>query len=350
MKRSLLGCSCAVLLFAGPAFEAIGKTELLPGLVFYGSADDLAGRLAFLATPKELKQTEPPVSASIYEFDLPSKTLRRITDSPAGMLVASETGDLFCVVAPEATAGRQGCFLYSRLLKRSLTIVLEGPPLRTVLIAQHAFFLITDRHYVVDFNFETQNKTFIGWHKDSAWGRGYVDGISQNTAATGGPDTLHFAYWQPSAGMGGPVHESGFYDLDLRSGTIRPSIEDYSLDVSFPACNGQFVYFKGRDSPVRGSVLAISPWEDDQSALREDPHGERTKVLHKFAGWSLTRWGCSLDRMSPDRKYALVTRPELRGGRTFYAVNVATGKTQVLLKDKGSANDPYRMNPLWWLP
>lgn len=350
MTRScILGSICALLLFGTVHVRAATSTVLLPGLNCYGGPEELRGKLVFLTANARL--TASKTSASIFQYDLRRKALRKITDSPPGYLIPSRTGEFLCVLPPDnASPDARRPFLYADSLKQSRTVQLERPPDQTVLIAHHAFFLIDGERYLADFDFDTQKTTFVGDHDPSAWGRGYVSQLSQNLDALGTVGVLHFKYYHREGLTEGPRYESGFYDLDINSGKITWSPQQVDPSLYFRANNGQYVYFKGTGSPLHGFTLAMSPWDGDKLALRHDPQGKVTRLLHDFPRPLISRGCYTLDCMSPEGTYALVSYRALGRGRTFYVVNVKTGKTDLLIKDRGTLGEPFEENPLWWLP
>ena len=80
-----------VCFWLGSAAEA--AISILPGLTYYPGKESLHGKLNFMLMHDASEEaTNTLSSASIYQFDLSTKQLRKVTDSPAaaGFAVSCE--------------------------------------------------------------------------------------------------------------------------------------------------------------------------------------------------------------------------------------------------------------------
>jgi hypothetical protein len=341
-----------MLLLEAACFQIRAATSLLPGVRLYATPQELEGRLVFLVANQQVTRARSNEIASIYLYDLRKRALKRVTDCPNGLLIPSRTAELFCVLSydDQSPAARRP-ILYSDAAKKSCTVQLERPPSQTLLIGHHAFFVIEREEYMVDFDFDTRTETLIGRRGSVSWGGGRIRQLSQNLQVPEGRDTLHFMYNEREVPTGGPRHETGFYDLDIRSGRIEWSPQQQDPDLFFRAFNGHFVYFTGPDSPLHGFKLVVSPSSDDQLSSLRDPQGRLTRTLRDFPRHAILGGAYTLECMSPDARYALVSYYRGPGcWRAFYVVNVSTGKTDLLFKDKSTLGGPIGYYPVWWLP
>ena len=93
--RSLLGIG---LLLVG-TLQGATPTHLLPGVTYYDGPEKLTGKLVFLVGSKPLSSPQQEMSATLYEFDLQKRVLRRMTMAPGGAwLVPSKDGTLVGLV------------------------------------------------------------------------------------------------------------------------------------------------------------------------------------------------------------------------------------------------------------
>jgi hypothetical protein len=91
---SIGSISLSFLLLGG---ESQAETKLLPGVQYCGGSEKLKGRLVFEVTDKYVPGKRD-WQCTIYEFDLQHEKLRKLTRAPAGIFIASEDGNVFCIL------------------------------------------------------------------------------------------------------------------------------------------------------------------------------------------------------------------------------------------------------------
>src|SRR4051794_35614485 len=115
--------SVGLLMLFTHALQA--ETSLLPGVTYYQGREALAGKLTFLLTHGDTLDTNSAAAASVYEFDLTAKKLRKLTDAPKGLFIPSDRGDISCVVFRPGNwyhSDDTNLFIYSDALQQSRTL------------------------------------------------------------------------------------------------------------------------------------------------------------------------------------------------------------------------------------
>jgi len=82
-----------------PAGAAQAKTQLLAGLTYYDFPEALGGKLVFVYGGSASALSSNELSSGLYEFDLATKKLRKLCDSPPGYLHVSNEGEIACIVS-----------------------------------------------------------------------------------------------------------------------------------------------------------------------------------------------------------------------------------------------------------
>lgn len=334
------------MLMAG-ALQA-GSTNLLPGVTFYDGTEKLTGKLVFLVKhDKPNSEFDMPAnsitSASIYEFDLQTEKLNKLTDCPNGRFIPSADGDSFCVIYQ---LGRwhegddRNAFIYSQPLGLKRQVQLKSSPSTTVAIGGHIFFELgeIDHHELVDYDIAKDSLKQIALPDVGKWEIQDYDLIH---AQPGQPNILHFHY----IGIGkhlaeGKDYPDGIYSLDINTGSIRPfMIERLAVDRDdenywFKTFDGNCISFSGSDeAPFNGFKLVSTDWNYVGSdEITSDDKAKNIKILHNFSKLGAAFAGAGayhLIQTSPDRHYAW-----MKSGYTgtYYLTDVSTGKTRVLLK------------------
>jgi hypothetical protein len=304
--KSLPPIAFLLLLVSLPSCAIRQPSQLLPGVTYYDGPEKLTGTLTFLLQ-HDIRSTNSNSSASIYEFDLADKQLRKVTESPTGLFVPPEQGDLFCVVyGPFDPSGRgnTNAFIYAEATRQSRIVRLESAPETTIISGGHVFFRLEDPHgkRLIDYEFALDQKR---------------------------PADFSDARWQKRS--------------DAQS--------DYR------AFNGSHIFFEGSGSPAQGFMLVSSPLSCFETEF-QDPGGKKVKVLKRFSRLAALG-GASylLNHMSPDGHYAVVrldeptvpkTMEQSGWARTYYAVDVSTGKIRVLLKENVDHTTCGSMSGVWW--
>ncbi len=350
------------LLFAD-ALQA--GTSLLPGVTYYEGREALAGKLTFLLSHDGTLETNSAASASVYEFDLSEKKLRKVTDAPKGLLFPSDRGDFFCVVFRPGNwfhSDDTNVFIYSDAMQQSRTLTLDSPPKETRVLAGHAFLVVerTNGTALLDYDIARDQKRQVEFPDVSKWQYQHYDRIH---APRGLTNILHFYYKGYGNRLGdGKDYRDGYYSLDVATGDIRWFAEllDDKDDErhTYQALDGRYVFFEGPDAPFRGFKLVSSPW-DFRETKNQDPKGGKVKVLKAFS--KLTAWGANaymLSQISPDGRYVLVRLQEpsvpkspTQAGwmNTYFLLNASNGETRVLLKEEVEHATSGSMSAVRWI-
>ena len=304
--RSLPSIAFLLLLLSLSSCAIQQPSKLLPGVTYYDGPEKLTGRLTFLLE-HDIRSENPNNSAAIYEFDLAEKQLRKVTESPKGLFIPPERGDLFCVVyGPFDPYGRcsTNAFIYSQSTRQGRTVSLESAPKMTIVVGDHVFFKLEKAHgeSLVDYDFALDQKL---------------------------PADFSDARWQ----------------------------KRWDAQFDYQAFNGSYIFFEGSGAPAEGFSLVCSPWSCFETQLTH-PKDKKVQVLKRFSPLRTIGGGCYLlDHMSPDGRYALVrleepSVPKTMGqsgwARTYYAVDVSTGETRLLLKENVEHTTFGSMSGVWW--
>jgi hypothetical protein len=326
--------------------ELCGGTELLPGLTYYANKENLNGKLVFQFSNVTSGTGTNERWVGICEFDLRQKKLRKLTPAPSGLFISSDDGKVFCVLYgldPVSHCVGTNAFVYADQSQQSRTVHLGAPPRDTVIVDRHVFFQVETNKdtRILDFDFDRGTRQLIELPKASQWE--YRD-FKNLHAARDTENALHFEYRAFGRRLGdGRDYQVGYYSLDLYTGTISWLTNLDNERFSYQYSDGSYVWFDGRDGPIHGYRLVSSPIDNTWSRI-EDPKGKKLKVVKVFSRLAMLTGGTYwLDQMSPCRRYALVRLSEAitqtkSGGEgwvnTYYAVDVSTGETKVLLKDE----------------
>jgi hypothetical protein len=342
--------SLGVLLTLSRLFIAYlhAGTELLPGLTYYASKEDLKGKLVFQFSNVTSGVGTNEMWAGIYEFDLQQKHLRKITPAPGGLFLSSNDGKVFCVLYgldPVSHHVGTNAFVYADDTQQSRIVHLGTPPPRdTVIVDHHVFFKVetnmTDTR-ILDFDVERGTQRLVMLPDASEWENRLFENLH---AAKDTENVLHFEYRPFGRRLGdGKDYKRGYYGLDVRTGAISWFTNLDNEPFSYEASDGRYIWFDGRDAPLHGYKLVSAPFNHSWSRI-EDPNGKNVKVVKVFSRLATLTGGTYwLDQISPCRRFALVRLAEATtqtksGGEgwvnTYYAVDVSTGETKVLLKDE----------------
>jgi hypothetical protein len=348
------------LLFATVLYA--GSTNLLPGITYNDGPEKLTGKLVFLVQHDYTIETNWEKAASIYEFDLQKKELRKVTDSPFGQTSVSSDGNTYCVnywLGNRVYGKELLAFVFLEPSGQTRTLNLDRPSNDTEFVGGHVFFEEGEvfQNQIFDYDI-AQNKTSLVELPDaSKWSKGAdFDGIHIPSAQT---NVLHFSYnlrsYAAKKIKEGKDYADGVYSLDITSGNIKWISNDYICgdDECYrpKAFDGHYIFFEGPDAPFEGFKLVSSPWEcldtKDHSSVEQ---AKSVKVLHNFSMLGAFVKGIAgyhFKQMSPDHRYVLVEiavplnrrkfSEELGSTKTYYLVDVSTGKTRVLLEDKTEA-------------
>jgi len=360
-----------LVLLSSCATQSTAGIKLLPGVTYYKGFETLTGKLLFLLSASSEEDRNEVGRGAIYELDLSEHTLRKVADSPSGILSTSRDGNLTCVVCwlgSWRNDNNTNVFIYSLPMRRARNLSLESTPKATVIIDDHVFFQIEnsalDKHTtavrLVEYSVTSDEKRLVELPGASRWQYETYDMIHAPTEHT---NVLHFHYVCSGNRLEiGRDYQTGVYSLDVCTGDIKRSF-DLAKDEDdgtreFKTFEGNRIYFVGAQGPDEGVKLVMSPW-DEYSAKRRDPRGEKSKVLHYFPKSPLSKGGSFvLNTISPDGHFALVvlTMPARRASgmlpgstRIYYLVDSSNGHTRVLLKDDVDLETGGSMSPVHWI-
>jgi hypothetical protein len=303
-----------------------GSIDVLPGVVFFDGTEKLNGKLVFLVEHDYTSMTNSEAAATIYEFDLVQKEIKPITNCPYGQFIPSRDGKTFAVVylAGDASAGYgsdTNLFVYSEPLRLSRKTNIECSPQDSFIAGGYVLFQLEGYnfpsvgHYLTQSNKPTETKLV-------------VYNITNNQ-----------------------VRIADFPYSHYRNEESEP--------LSFRSFDGQYIFFRGRNAPIEGTVLVSSPL-DSIDAEMNDPKGEKGKILHTFSPIGPFSGRYELMQLSPDRRYALIrllnpllhrkySNEDQGTAKTYYLVDVSTGKTRVLLEDRSEAATKTSVSQIWWV-
>jgi len=344
-----------LLLALSSSCATAASTNLLPGLTCYDTSEKLTGKLVLLLRHDYTQETNSETAASVYEFDLSQRKLRKVCDSPWGRFRASEHGDVFCVVYwpgrySEGTV--TNAFVYSDALHLSRVVAFEHPPRRNAILSGHVFFEMEVWDYrhdtavttLCDYDIIRDEKRLVKFPDSSKWQYEKYSGVLKPWNST---NVVHFHYKRYGNRLGdGNDYPDGYYGYDIENGKIlgpaKLADEEYDKDYTYKTFDGRYIFFEGSGAPAQGFKLVSSPF-DHVRTEDKDPKGKKVKVLHRFSMLpAIDRGIYLLSQMSPDGRYALVRlqeptsrKSEMLPGyvNTYYLVDASTGKTQVLVKD-----------------
>ena len=114
----------------------------------------------FLVQHDYRMETNSATAASIYEFDLSQKKLKKVTDCPDGSFVPSRVGGTFSVVYQFGMGNGENTniFAYSEALGLSRMTNIEGSPPGTVSINNHIFCYLEGYNHVSAGHYLITNK------------------------------------------------------------------------------------------------------------------------------------------------------------------------------------------------
>ena len=339
-----------------------GGEKLLPGVSIEKIPPDAKGRFILMYsrdTTVVYSENPPPaisnaLSAAIYEFDLEKKSLRKITDSPAGFLHSSGDGSAFCVCYGfERSRINGAAFFYTPHDQKSWRVEVKDEPRGIVIIGDRCYFCCdppwrypwgNERGGIFEYHIGSRQIRHISMPGESP-------GINNFTFMHAAPDStnaLHFQFSYPTDFEGNRTNRYGYYSLEASSGKISWLREqDYRDDPwfnGFKTPDGRYIFFKGEGSPNQTFTL-VSSNRDSHDTEAGDPKGKDVRVLKRFGAIPRLSSTCFfLQGLSPDRRYAFVAesgearRPTImEGGADFwnyYAVDVRSGKTWLMIKDR----------------
>src|ERR1035437_6314058 len=170
--------------------------SLLPGLSYYTGKERLTGKLVFLLRHDYTVETNSENAASIYEFNFGEGRLRKVTEAPAGLFIASDQGDVFCVIFWHGIwigGGVTNAFIYSLVPRQSRSINLECQPKNTVLLNGHAFFelQISNDVKLMDYDITRDEKRIVALKDASLWQYQDYGGVRSPPDRT---NIVHFHY------------------------------------------------------------------------------------------------------------------------------------------------------------
>jgi hypothetical protein len=347
------------------ACAVMPETSLLPGMTYCEGPEALTGKLTFLLSRNVTLETNSPTSASVYEFDLSDKKLRKVADAPQGLFIASAKCGAFCVVFRPGNWYRgddTNVFIYVDAMQRGQTLTLDSPPKQTFILEGHVFFVVEHANgtSLLDYDIARDQTRQVLLPDASKWQYQHFDQIHAPRERT---NTLHFYY----KGYGnrladGKEYRHGFYSLNVLSGDIHWFAEllDDQDDESYTyrASDGRYVYFEGADAPFRGFKLVSSPW-DFRQTRQQDPNGDRVKVLKVFSRLSAIGGNAYiLSQISPDGRHALVRLQEPSVPKsptqpgwmnTYFLIDVSNGANRVLLKEEVEHGTSGSMSVVRWV-
>ena len=315
--------SLLILLLNGDVLRAGPNTNVMPGMTYYMGAENLGGKLVFLVQHDYTVETNSEAAASIYEFNLSQRQLKKVADCPNGQFVPSFEDGTFCVIYPFGKWGigkDTNVFVYSEILGLSRLTNVESSPQDTVVAGGHIFFKLQG------YNFPNP---------------GYYLTKSNNPTET---KLLDYD------AAGNQMKIADFSDVRWQN--------QQSARFTYQSFDGHYIFFEGKNAPIEGTALVSSSW-NFRDANDKDPKGENTKILHRFSALSMFAGIYELLQLSPDRHYALIRliKPitnkkfsEWPGStKTYYLVDVLTGKTSVLLEDDSEAVTSGSISKVWWV-
>lgn len=340
----------------GTTTTTTALTNLLPGITYYDGPEELTGKLVFLVQHDYTVTSNSETAASIYEFDLSQKRLRKATDSPVGTLIAAREGDTLCVnywLGKFGIGKATNVFIYSNAKEATQIVHLEGEPQNTIILGNHVFIELKGYDYPRPGYYLTQNSMPVETKivdYDIAAGKlkpfNFTDADTNQPGEYGGiyrlGDLLYFHYsYQGAKTNAASKHNlTGDYSFDVRTGNIS-KVKDLDTRYEhflFKTFDGNDIGFDGSGWPIEGSKLIFSSG----------------KTLHRFGR------ACQLLQISPDRHFAFVESIEPVSSRKFsqlpgtiiiyYLVDVSNGKTRVLLKDETVVTTRSSMwGQLYWV-
>lgn len=349
-------------------------TNLLPGLTYYPGRGHFAGKLVFLVHSEERK-TDAETAASIYELEFAQHKLRKVTDAPNGVFIASPSGDVFCTVycvGAWREGGDTNVFVYSESSRSGRVVKLDSSPRDTIAVNGYVFFQLQgygenkspgfystkDKRQSVEtrivcYDIAKDETRLIELPGASTWR--YQD-YERIHAPRGQNNVLHFFYKAFGQRLvDGRDYREGVYSFDVRTGEVQwiAEILDDKDDERYycQASDGRYVFFEGDSAPIAGYKLVSSP-HDAASKRIYDPKGKDVKLLKKFPKVAVGAY--LLAQMSPDRRYVLVrlqtpANPSLGYVNTYFLVNSSTGETALLLKDTVARDSGRSMSVVRWI-
>lgn len=347
MKMGLLIIASMLL-----CYHSKGGTNLIPGLVLNGGFEHLSGKLIFLTGEFDLNHSNSEKFASIYEFDLAKGAIEKITNVPSGTLVVSDDGYSFCVISyadwrnPGISAAK--VYVYAKGTNNWRIVDLIRFPRETVVLRNHIFFVV-DGHQsscLIHYDVKADSLTEVVPQSRSIWCRSLH-------RAEGRLDVIHFVYSEELDKL-----KNGDYSYDISSGNLRKMTSPCLCKVSVnnaKTTGGQYVFLRGRDSPLHGSdvVLSSIPFTE---LFRGEINGPKVKMIKRFP--TLKNGDYTFHGLDPSRRYALVvsdawisrwfSRHWLK--HTYYAVNVIDGSTSVIVVDGVAADSSRFVRDLKWVP
>lgn len=345
--------------------RASAAVPLIPGIEYYRGDENLTGAMVFLLDHNYVAETNSESAASIYELDPKKAQLRSLTNAPNGLCYAAEDGTVVCVVYHPgkfvpAQATNTFIFLSSSGIRR--TVSFEVQPKQTYALSRHVFFVFEESNgdALLDYDPVTDRSRQVVFPEAGQW---QYEDYGDVFAAPGQTNIVRFYYKRYGRRIrNGNDCAEGYYDLELSSGRILgPAVVapgEHDGFFGYKSADGRYVFFKGSDSADDGYTLVSSPLNQFDTEQR-DPKGKNVKKLHTFSRLrALTGGPYHLSQMSPDRHYALVCFDEpvwpkfgmLPGSvYTYYLVDVATGKTRLLMKDDTETKTATSASPLYWI-
>lgn len=312
-------CALALLLNCG-VLVASPNVELMPGLTYYVGTEQLVGKFVFLVQKDYTVETNGETSASIYEFNLSQKQLKKVTDCPNGQFVPSFEGRTFCVTFWHGTwdIGKDtNLFVYSKILDMHRVTNVESSPQATLVVGDDVFIKL----------------------------RGY--------------NFKNAGYYLTESNI--PV-ETKLLDYDVANNQVKHCEFSESRWQSqqvggfrFKSSDGRYIFFEGKNAPIQGTKLVSSPSYPDG----DEESAEDIKPVHDFARYSLLSGAYELLQLSPDRHYAFVRLinpitkrkySEWPGSKnTYYLVDIKTGKTREVFHDDSESTTRKSISTIWWV-
>ena len=282
----------------------LDTSNILPGVRVPQTQQPLSGRLVFLYQQEFLAHSSVSnKSAVVCEFDLATRRLRTIVTNVEGELHVSPEGNNLCIISDTRGRAQPIAFCHSDMPMTNCIVTLRRYPDQATMVGHYAFFWFRDTGILgqlENFDILTQARIEVEMPAGSGW---EYSGITDVSASRAESNTLHFRYDRHGKRVTqGIDYRPGYYDYRPSSGTLEWSTEQSLLDSSYRVAGGQFVYFKGKDSPIHGFDLVTSSAPNDLIATAS-PNQVSAKLLHRFSAGRLFSSGWyTLDQISPNRE------------------------------------------------
>ncbi|MCX6923364.1 MAG: hypothetical protein NT154_09175 [Verrucomicrobia bacterium] len=255
-----------------------GRT-VVAGVILYDCPEPLTGKLLFLVDTNHtgLQKPRQGDTATVYECNLASRTVRNVTSAPSGDFVPSAQGDTFVVQWQERNPASEKydikAWAYSEHTGQARTTTLYSGgnpdmPGATVVLGESAFFDVWSSSGggpgILRFNFTTGEKTFLDVPRGTA------------PAEHQAEDSTNVLHVQGQWGS--------WYGFDVLTGKIAPVKCTKGLS-EFRCADGRYMFFDGSDdseAPIGGLTLLSSP-ADFYYTKHGHTDPKRVRVLKRFS-------------------------------------------------------------------